>query len=76
MLAGCDSKLHFIDVASGAEVASVDIDGPTGSTAAIQGDRVFFGTEGGTFYAIDAPEGENRPPAAPKPKPKKHRRAL
>jgi outer membrane protein assembly factor BamB len=63
MLAGCDAKLHFIDVTTGMEVASVDIDGPTGSTAAMSGDRVYFGTEGGTFFAIDAPTGKQAPPA-------------
>jgi outer membrane protein assembly factor BamB len=62
MLAGCDSKLHFIDVASGAEVHSVDIDGPTGSTAAMNGDRAYFGTEGGSFYAIVAPASQDQKP--------------
>ena len=52
-LAGCDGKLHVIDAANGAEVASVSIDGPTGTTPAASGDRVFFGTEGGSFFAID-----------------------
>ena len=63
MLAGCDAKLHFVDVKTGLEVATVDIDGPTGSTAAMTGDRVYFGTEGGTFFAIDAPTGETKQPA-------------
>ncbi|HEX5471715.1 MAG TPA: PQQ-binding-like beta-propeller repeat protein, partial [Lacipirellulaceae bacterium] len=49
MLAGCDSRLHLIDVTNGQEVGSVPIDGPTGSTPAMQNDRVYFGTEGGTF---------------------------
>jgi len=52
-VAGCDGKLHVIDAANGAEVASVSIDGPTGTTPAASGDRVFFGTEGGSFFAID-----------------------
>jgi outer membrane protein assembly factor BamB len=55
MLAGCDSVLHIINVADGTENRTVEIDGPTGSTPAVQGERVFFGTEGGTFYAIDVP---------------------
>ena len=54
-LAGCDGKLHVIDVATGEERAAVPIDGPTGTTPAAAGDRVFFGTEGGGFYAIDVP---------------------
>jgi outer membrane protein assembly factor BamB len=52
-IAGCDGKLHVIDAASGAETGSVPIDGPTGTTPALAGDRVFFGTEGGGFFAID-----------------------
>ena len=59
MLAGCDSKLHFIDATSGTETGIVEIDGPTGCTAAVRGSRAFFGTEGGTFYAIDVPCGKN-----------------
>jgi outer membrane protein assembly factor BamB len=31
----------------------VELDGPTGVTPAALGDRVFFGTEGGVFFAID-----------------------
>jgi outer membrane protein assembly factor BamB len=52
-LAGCDGKLHVIDVQSGEEKAAVPIDGPTGTTPATNGDRVFFGTEGGGFFSID-----------------------
>ncbi len=57
-LAGCDGRLHVIDVATGAETAAVPIDGPTGTTPASLGDRVFFGTEGGVFFAIDVVKGE------------------
>jgi outer membrane protein assembly factor BamB len=57
-LAGCDGRLHVIDVATGAETAAVPIDGPTGTTPATLGDRVFFGTEGGVFFAIDVVKGE------------------
>lgn len=52
-LAGCDGKLHVIDAQSGEEKAAVPIDGPTGTTPATHDDRVFFGTEGGGFFAID-----------------------
>jgi len=52
-IAGCDGKLHVIDAATGKEQAAVPIDGPTGTTPAVLGDRVFFGTEGGAFFAID-----------------------
>ena len=52
-IAGCDGKLHVIDAATGEATAAVAIDGPTGTTPAAAGDRVFFGTEGGSFFAID-----------------------
>jgi outer membrane protein assembly factor BamB len=52
-LAGCDGKLHVIDAENGEERAAVPIGGPTGTTPATAGDRVFFGTEGGGFFAID-----------------------
>ncbi|MFP6649236.1 MAG: PQQ-binding-like beta-propeller repeat protein, partial [Pirellulaceae bacterium] len=52
-LAGCDGRLHIIDIDEGKPVADVLLDGPTGVTPAVLGDRVFFGTEGGVFFAID-----------------------
>ncbi len=52
-LAGCDAKLHVVDLEAGASAGAVEIDGPTGVTPAARGDRVYFGTESGTFYAID-----------------------
>ena len=36
VLAGCDSRLHIIDVETGKEIDSVEIDAPTGSTAAMR----------------------------------------
>lgn len=69
LIAGCDGKLHVIDAATGAEQAAVPIDGPTGTTPAARGDRVFFGTEGGGFLAIDfvqAAAAWRTPPAATK----------
>lgn len=53
LLAGCDSQLHLINVEDGLEVGSVPIDAPTGATAAVRGNMVYFGTEGGTFFAIE-----------------------
>ena len=53
MVAGCDGKLHIIRLDDGKEIGDVVIDSPTGSTPAALGDQVFFGTEGGTFFAID-----------------------
>lgn len=52
-LAGCDGRLHVIDAATGQEAAAIEIGGPTGTTPAVSGDVVLFGTEGGTFFAID-----------------------
>ena len=60
VLAGCDSRLHIIDADSGKEVDSVEIDAPTGSTAAMRNGRAYFGTEGGTFYAVDIPAAGDR----------------
>jgi outer membrane protein assembly factor BamB len=52
-VAGCDSMLHVIDVATGKELASVDIDGQTGASSAIGGDRLYVGTMNNQFLAID-----------------------
>jgi outer membrane protein assembly factor BamB len=52
-LAGCDGKLHVIDTATGTERNAVPIGGPTGTTPAAHESRVYFGTEGGGFFAID-----------------------
>jgi len=60
VLAGCDSRLHIIDVESGKETDSVEIDAPTGSTPAMRDERAYFGTEGGTFYAINIPARADR----------------
>ncbi len=58
LLAGCDGKLHVLDAATGEEQAAVPIDGPTGTTPAVLGDRAFFGTEGGVFFGIDVAAGK------------------
>src|SRR5690606_39376996 len=52
-LAGCDSRLHIIDLERGEKVRDVPIDGPTGVTPAVRGDLTFFGTANGTFYAVN-----------------------
>jgi outer membrane protein assembly factor BamB len=62
MLSGCDSLLHIIDVSNGKEIQTAKIDGPTGATAAIHENRAFFGTEGGTFFAIDIPSDDTGEP--------------
>ncbi len=60
VLAGCDSRLHLIDVESGKEIDSVEIDAPTGATAAMHKERAYFGTEGGTFFAINIPADRDK----------------
>jgi outer membrane protein assembly factor BamB len=61
LLAGCDSQLHLIDAATGKETTKIAIDAPTGATAAYLDGRVYFGTEGGTFYAIEVHPGGEAP---------------
>jgi glucose dehydrogenase len=52
-LAGCDSTLHILDAMNGKTVAEIPLGGPTGTTPSISGSDVFFGTEGGIFFAVD-----------------------
>lgn len=52
-LAACDGNMYIIDVAKGQTVKTVNIDAPTGNTPAVQGAIVYFGTEAGTFFAIN-----------------------
>ena len=53
LLAGCDGNLHTIDLATGKQVATFGIGGPTGNTPVASKKCLYFGTEEGTFYAID-----------------------
>src|SRR6185369_1479013 len=57
-LAGCDGKLHIINLDDGKEVKEVDIESPTGATPAAVGDNIFFGTEGSTFFCINGKKGK------------------
>jgi len=58
-VAGCDARLHIIDLTKGEPIGEgVELDGPTGVTPAINGDHVYFGTESGTFFAINWRESE------------------
>jgi len=45
-VAGCDSKLHIIDLTNGQPVGKVDIQAPTGVTPAVAGEHVFFAPKG------------------------------
>lgn len=53
-VAGCDGFFHVVDLNNGTAFGKVEIHSPTGSTPAAQGSRVFFGTQAGAFFAIDA----------------------
>ncbi len=63
VLAGCDARLHVINASDGKEVDTVEIDGPTGSTPAMHGEQVYFGTESGTFFAINISTAGGKKPA-------------
>jgi eukaryotic-like serine/threonine-protein kinase len=52
-LAGCDGKLHVVDLHNGEETGAVEINSPTGCTPAADGDVIFFGTEGGSFFCVN-----------------------
>jgi outer membrane protein assembly factor BamB len=52
-VAGCDSQLHVLDLAKGEQIASVDLGGQSGATAAVVGDRLYVGTMTNQFEAID-----------------------
>ncbi|MHB1426022.1 MAG: outer membrane protein assembly factor BamB family protein [Gemmataceae bacterium] len=56
-VAGCDSKLHVLDVASGKEERGVDLGGQTGATGAVFGDYLYVGTMTNQFDAIDWKQG-------------------
>ena len=57
-LAGCDGKLHIIDLDHGTSLATVSIDAPTGATPAVLGDYAYFGTQGSLFFAVDWKKAE------------------
>jgi outer membrane protein assembly factor BamB len=57
-LAGCDGKLHIIDIEKHQQVDAVDIEAPTGATAAVAGQRAYFGTSGASFFCIDWKEAK------------------
>jgi outer membrane protein assembly factor BamB len=52
-VAGCDGKLHIVDLTSGEAAATVEIMAPTGMTPGVKGDQVFFGTEDSVFFCVN-----------------------
>ncbi|HTU18888.1 MAG TPA: PQQ-binding-like beta-propeller repeat protein [Gemmataceae bacterium] len=57
-VAGCDSKLHVLDIATGKEERAVDLGGQTGATGAVLGDHFYVGTMTNQFDAIDWKKGQ------------------
>jgi len=52
-LAGCDGKLHIVDLDQGTSVGEgLPLDGPTGSTPSTQGDIAIAATHAGTVIAF------------------------
>ena len=45
--------MHVIDLSNGEETGSIEIEAPTGSTPAAVNERIYFGTEGATFFCLD-----------------------
>lgn len=56
--AGCDSKLHVIDVTNGKEVGMpLDLEGQVGASVAVDGDRLYVGTMSRQVFGIDWKKG-------------------
>jgi outer membrane protein assembly factor BamB len=56
--AGCDSKLHVIDLESGKGLSSVELSGQVGAAAAVGGDRIYVGTMTNQVQAVDWKKSE------------------
>ena len=52
-VAGCDGRLHIINLKDGKERGFVELGAPTGSSPAVLGNFLFVGTEGQELLAID-----------------------
>jgi outer membrane protein assembly factor BamB len=52
-VAGCDSNLHVIDIRTGKETASVDLEGQAAATAAVVGEQLYVGTMANQVRGID-----------------------
>ncbi len=52
-VSGCDSKMHFVDVDTGNELAAIDVGGQTGATPALRDGMLYVGTMSNTVLAID-----------------------
>lgn len=52
-VAGCDGSVHVVDLAKGEEVVAIDLGGPAGASAALDGNLLFVGTMNNQFLALD-----------------------
>lgn len=57
-VSGCDSNLHVLDTKTGKELNSVNLEGQTGSSAAVVGDQLYVGTMTNQVLAVDWKKGE------------------
>jgi outer membrane protein assembly factor BamB len=59
-VAGCDSHLHVVEIDTGKDTLSVDLEGQAGSTPAVIGDELYVGTMTNQVKAVDWKKGEVR----------------
>lgn len=52
-VAGCDSSIHVIDIATGKELSAVALSGQAAATAAVLGDQLYVGTMANDVQAVD-----------------------
>ena len=57
-VAGCDGCLHVVKISDGTLVNKVPLGGPSGASAAIQGQRLYVGNMERSFLCIDWKKGE------------------
>jgi outer membrane protein assembly factor BamB len=57
-VSGCDSTLHILNVENGKEIASVALEGQTGSSIAVAGNLLYVGTMTNEVLAIDWQKAE------------------
>ncbi len=56
-VAGCDSMVHVLDIASGNEDRAVDLGGQTAASGAVSGSFLYVGTMNNQLQAIDWKQG-------------------
>ena len=52
-VAGCDQKLHIVNLDDGKAATTLDIGDPTGTTPAVSGDFAYFGTQGAKVLCVN-----------------------